>query len=154
MNGAYFQDACSALDRDRLVKRLADHLWHNPVREYRPGVCQVCGHALPVAYRAVRFHDGKCKTLEVAPGSEEQERLEAKIRDGSYVNGTAHGWWIMDVRGCDALGPEWVPEGVSVWTEARAIVAEGKKELKRRELGLTDQDEDSPAMRTRKRAIR
>jgi len=147
---SYYEQPCSALDREHLVKRLADYLYRKPEVELQAGVCQVCGHALPVAYRAVKWKDGHAQTVDCLPGSEEAAKFEGRITAGTLPTYDEHGWWFFRQCACDAFGAEHT-FGVSIWAEARSVVTDWIRERRKRELGITDSPEVEQ-MRPRRRA--
>jgi hypothetical protein len=119
----YYNSPCRELSTEQRAHRLACYLWDKPERETRAGVCQVCGHALPVSYRAVKATEGAAnEVIETPAGSEQEKAIRAKIASGSIWDAFERtGWTIFDCRSCDAITPE-------VWTWAKRINDEKKRE--------------------------
>ncbi|RMH26839.1 MAG: hypothetical protein D6692_08565 [Planctomycetota bacterium] len=118
----YYSDACDRVSRESRINRLADYLYRKPVVVLTAGVCQVCGHKLPVAYRAVRVDEhGNTQWNEVPPGCEKAERLAARVASGEIFETLERtGWLILQKCACESLDEH-------VWREATALAEERRR---------------------------
>lgn len=140
----HYNSPCRELTAEQRAYRLAGYLWDKPERETRAGVCQVCGHALKVSYRAVKATEGaSSEIIETPTGSEQEKVIRAKIAGGSLWDAFERtGWMVFDCRACDAITPE-------VWTHAKAINEEKKRE--RAAVGKSAPAQPEPAPKQPKR---
>jgi len=126
---------CNTLPYPQRIERLASYLWSRPDALPQAGICQVCGHTLPVAYRSVQVVDRRVneqtgrmrmKVDDAAPGSDGAKRLEDLIaarRDLSDL--FANDRLVMAVAACDRLDED-------VWRAAlRANVDRRREETKK-----------------------
>lgn len=84
---------CHSLTPDQQMLRLAAHRWSRPEVTLKAGVCQLCGHPTPIAFRAVKVlstfvgPDGKMEfqCAEAVTGSTDAAEMERKIASGAHV---------------------------------------------------------------------
>lgn len=119
---------CCNLDFEARARRLQQHMAQRADALTVPGRCQVCGHVLPIAYRAMRCinpHEDprkaeyECK--EEAPGSEGALEFERRIGAGTVDHFPADGWIILRVSACAGIDE-------AIWKRMRKLQAEEKLE--------------------------
>lgn len=113
---SYAQLPCSELSFQQRVNRVVDAGVITAGSTYRKterpekieaGVCQLCGRALPVAYRAVRYRgDGNVDLREAAPNTAEAEKLRERFEKDGLANLGADGWIVLRVSACECLNED------------------------------------------------
>jgi hypothetical protein len=129
-----YDNACAKLSPEQRAHRLAAYLWDKPAdKVITAGVCQVCGHKLPISYSAHVLRDAPAQLAGTATGpiefefrpcptgAPEEANMRAKIAGGQLAAWETTGIWFADYCACEALNED-------VWTQAQAI-----NEQKRRE---------------------
>lgn len=143
-----FTTACGGLDFEARATRLAGYLWSRPEVQREPGICQVCGHGLPVAYSMhvpdpARPSGFRCEVCP--PGTAEAAAMAARIIAGQVHEFRTTGVWTSAYHACGALDE-------AVWARARAINAErraAQRAIARQGAGAAVSAEDAAKLRPR-----
>lgn len=147
MSAPIFKLPCSHLDHAGRVDRLVMHIWRRGEgHKIEAGTCQVCGHQLPIAFRAIKpstTPEKPAEVVEIPSGSKEATDIRARIANGSLWDSFERtGWLIFDCCACPSLTE-------SVWAEAQKAVEQKQRE--RRQVARPDAPEPEPSIRDPRR---
>jgi hypothetical protein len=111
-----FEFSCAQVSREKLIARVAAYLARRRREEREnapgspPGVCQVCGHPLPVAYRVCDLGTRPTRFVEVPAGTPDAKRCAELVANPEQ---NTDGLMILQVHACEcAADPE-------IYAEAR-----------------------------------
>ena len=115
--------SCFTLTHSERVALLAAFLREHPVwnKKFRPisdpGVCQLCGHTLKVAYRAYDLRKNPVECHEIAPDAKDVPQIQVWLGERMarhHETMLSHPDWllIVPVHACTEV------EGQAIWEEA------------------------------------